>query len=106
MSKTRYTDKDGFPISIGDILKYDEGVGYAKSIDEVILKDGVVQTMTLFNNRLGYEPDVFDEAGEKDEPIELKWGTYGGKNNSCYDHKIIKIAKEDLTLQKVSEIFK
>lgn len=37
---TDYVDRDGRQVAIGDILKYDEGEGYAKGVHEVVLVNG------------------------------------------------------------------
>ena len=43
---TIYSDRKGNPVNIGDILKYDEGEGYGRSIDEVIDVEGEPHAIT------------------------------------------------------------
>lgn len=50
VSALEYTDKNGRPVNVGDILYYDEGYGFAKGIHEVVIKDGKLSGKThLFN---------------------------------------------------------
>ena len=47
-----YVDRNGKPVSIGDILYYDEGKGFAKGIHEVVNNNGVISGKTHHYNDL------------------------------------------------------
>ena len=60
-----YKDRDGVQVSVGDVLKYDEGHGYAQQIHEVVDLGGVLHGVV----RIG-EP--FWRVIKKDKPIDLR----------------------------------
>lgn len=61
-----YTDRTGREIHVGDVLIYDEGAGYGRSIDEVIVHDGKLAALM----RIGQpEWTVIENA----EPIPLQY---------------------------------
>lgn len=73
-----YRDKNGTIVKVGDILKYDEGDGYAKGLHEVIDIDGELHGVT----RIGYPK--WSEID--DEPIHLRHYTLlGYRDKHDYD---------------------
>jgi len=81
----KYIDQNGTEIKVGDILKYDEGIGCARAIHEVVLFNGKLSGTT----RIG-EP--FWTEYNDDKPIELMfYQLMGSKDESgiCYNAEII-----------------
>ena len=79
----KYKDMHGRPISVGDVLVYNEGDGYGQSIDEVVEHDGELAGVA----RVG-EP--MWTILENQEPISLKfYKLYPSSSDNTAVHAVV-----------------
>ena len=100
----KYIDKKGIEIKLGDILKYDEGVGYARQIHEVISINNELMGKIIIGcplwTKLKFENPVglifYQLMGHKDE------------SGICYNAEIIGNINDNtemLSIETAIEIF-
>lgn len=91
-----YTDKKGVQIKEGDVLRYDEGDGGAKSLHEVVLVGGCLAGVI----RVG-EPKW--SVVENDTPVALRFYTGLSDDAKCKDAEVIGNVTENTELLTVDE---
>lgn len=91
-----YIDKKGVQIKEGDVLRYDEGDGGAKSLHEVVLVDGCLAGVI----RVG-EPKW--SIVKNDTPVVLRFYTGLEDENKCKDAEVIGNVIENPELLTVDE---